>query len=209
MGGKPRRRVEQKRLSKDKTVDFELRLARALNHPLRAEILSHINQEPMAAVELCERLDLPLSNISYHVRVLYELKCIEPIKEERIRGATKTTYRGCTRMLLDDVGWATLSPEAKSELTVFSVGALIDRAQEAIAADTFDGRSDRLISTTTLALDQEGWLEVTKILANALDRVIATESEAADRVKGVDDRFRATIGIMSFESPKHGTPPKQ
>jgi DNA-binding transcriptional ArsR family regulator len=208
MGGKPRKKVQQKRLSANKKVDLELRIARALNHPLRAELLSIINQEPMAAVELSERLDLPLSNISYHVRVLHELKCIEPIKEEQIRGAMKTTYRGCTRMLLDDVEWATLSSEAKSGLTMFSVGAMIDRAKEAIAADTFDSRSDRHLSTTTLALDREGWAEVTVVLANALDRVISIEAEAADRVDDIDERFKATVGIMSFESPKHETPRK-
>ncbi len=208
MGAKPRKKVPQKRLSTNKTVDLELRLARALNHPLRAEILSIVNQEPMAAVELAERLELPLSNISYHVRVLHELKCIEPTKEEQVRGAMKTTYRGCTRMLIGDVEWAALSSEAKSGLTMFSIGAMIDRAKQAIAAQTFDARPDRHLSTTTLALDSEGWAEVTEVLANALERVIAIEAEAADRVDGVDQRFQATIGIMSFESPERKAPPK-
>ena len=208
MGAKPRKKVQHKRLSTDKKVDLELRLARALNHPLRAEILAKINQEPMAAVDLSELLDLPLSNISYHVRVLHELKCIEPIKEEQIRGAMKTTYRGCTRMLLDDVEWGSLSSEVKSELTMFSVGAMIERAREAISAETFDSRPDRHLSTTTLALDNKGWSDVTEVLAHALERVIAIEAESADRVGEADERFRATIAMMSFESPEHEAPPK-
>ena len=82
-------------------------------------------------------------------------------------------------MLLDDVEWATLSSEAKSGLTMFSIGAMIERARAAIAADTFDSRSHRHLSTTTLTLDQEGWTDVAEVFANALDRVISIAAEAA------------------------------
>lgn len=111
-------------------------------------------------------------------------------------------------MLLDDVEWATLSSEAKSGLTMFSIGAMVERARAAIAADTFDSRSHWHLSTTTLTLDQEGWTDVAEVLANALDRVISIAAEAADRVNGVDERFQATVGIMSFESPKREAAPK-
>src|ERR1700709_1026792 len=83
-------------------LPLERRLGRGVSHPLRAQLLAIPNPTPPGASELEEVLDEPLSNISYHVRELWLWGLIEVVGTERVRGATKTIYRGITKMQLTD-----------------------------------------------------------------------------------------------------------
>jgi DNA-binding transcriptional ArsR family regulator len=75
-------------------LTLEERLARAMSHPLRAKILAMLNTNPASSSELEDQLDVPLSNISYHVKELHDWELVEAIRKEQVRGALKTTYRG-------------------------------------------------------------------------------------------------------------------
>ena len=199
--------VQQKKFSDDPMVDLERRVARALNHPVRAKILTVLNRKCAGPSDLANMLDSDLPNIAYHFKVLHELRMIEPIDEVRIRGGTKTIYRGCSRMLLNDVDWAKLSGDAKSCLSIFSVGALFEKTKAAMKAGTFDSKADRHLSTTTLPVDSQGWSEISDLLGEVLGRVIEIEAQSAARAdaSGSDERFDATVNLMSFESP-NGSP---
>lgn len=199
---KQRKKRESSKRAATKRVVAETKIARALNHPLRVELLALLNERPAAPVELSKLLDVPLSNVSYHVRVLRDLDCIEEVEKEAVRGSVKTTYRGSTRMFLDDLHWPKLDKATKGSISRFGVQAMLDRAKEAFEADTFDSREDRHLSTTTIYVDAQGWSEISERLADLLHRVIAIETEAADRASdGQDQRFRATVNLLSFESP--------
>jgi DNA-binding transcriptional ArsR family regulator len=69
-------------------------LIMALNHPLRRQILRIFRQEEEAsATALCQRFEMPLSNISYHVKVLAELKVLRLAHTRKVRGAKERFYR--------------------------------------------------------------------------------------------------------------------
>ena len=53
------------------------RLAKALSHPMRARILTILNERVASPNEIAEMIDERLPNVSYHVRALLELGCIE------------------------------------------------------------------------------------------------------------------------------------
>lgn len=61
---------------------FEPRLARALDHPVRARFLKLLAERetlsPLEAQPLFTPADLPLSNLTYHVRVLDYFGLVEP-----------------------------------------------------------------------------------------------------------------------------------
>lgn len=66
----------------------------ALNHPLRRQILRIFRQEEVAsATALCQRFEMPLGNISYHVKVLAELKVLSLVHTKKVRGARERFYR--------------------------------------------------------------------------------------------------------------------
>jgi DNA-binding transcriptional ArsR family regulator len=181
--------------------DIELRLAKAMAHPVRVKILEMMNERTVAPVEASEAICTPLSNVSYHFRTLLELGCIEAIGKEQVGGSIKTTYRSRTSLMFDDLCFASLPAGARAGLTVTTLKALYRRASDAIEAGTMDARPDSHLSITTLNLRWEAWDEIAKLLEGALGRVLEIKGEDEAREDG-DDRFPATIGLLAFESPK-------
>jgi DNA-binding transcriptional ArsR family regulator len=69
-------------------------LLAALRHPLRRRILRVMaDKKPISPRELADRLEEPLSNVSYHVRVLAEHGVIEEVSTKQVRGAKQHFYR--------------------------------------------------------------------------------------------------------------------
>jgi DNA-binding transcriptional ArsR family regulator len=65
----------------------------ALSHPLRREILRTLGDDtPRSPSELAESLDLPLSNLSYHVRVLVSRGAVRLVRTAPVRGSTQHFY---------------------------------------------------------------------------------------------------------------------
>lgn len=79
--------------SKGKPAD----LFEGLAHPLRRRILRLMMAERREVTprELAERLEEPLSVLSYHVRVLEQCDAVRLTRTKRVRGATQHFYR-CT-----------------------------------------------------------------------------------------------------------------
>ena len=70
------------------TLDLvDPRIAKALSHPMRARILVILNERVASPNEIAEMIDERLPNVSYHVRALQELGCIELVSTAQRRGA--------------------------------------------------------------------------------------------------------------------------
>lgn len=184
------------------------RLVKAVSHPLRARALAILNERVASPKEIHELLDVPLGNVSYHIRVLEDLGCIELVKTEPRRGATEHFYRGMTRSFLNDESWAALSPDAKGGVSVAGLKMINDASKAALLAETFDSRDDRHLSCTPVNLDEEGWEETMALLSETLERVITIQSESAGRQAKADEpmSIRATISLLGFESPPPSEP---
>lgn len=69
-------------------------LLAALRHPLRRRILRLMEEdEPISPRQISIRLEHPLSNVSYHVRVLAECSAIALVFTEPVRGSVQHFYR--------------------------------------------------------------------------------------------------------------------
>ncbi|MBS1677137.1 MAG: helix-turn-helix transcriptional regulator [Actinobacteria bacterium] len=74
-----------------KTDDNELLIA--LRHPLRRQILrAMVAQDPISPREISEELKEPLSNISYHVRVLADCGAVTLVDTTPVRGSMQHFY---------------------------------------------------------------------------------------------------------------------
>jgi DNA-binding transcriptional ArsR family regulator len=76
-------------------IDWE-RLARSTAHPLRISVLEILGLDggrSLSPSELCQELQLPLSNVTYHVDQLAKAKLIRRAKRRKVRGATESFYR--------------------------------------------------------------------------------------------------------------------
>ena len=66
----------------------------ALRHPLRREILRGMAAEKaISPREIASALDQPLSNVSYHVRVLADCNAIALVDTKPVRGSMQHFYR--------------------------------------------------------------------------------------------------------------------
>ncbi|MDX6595770.1 MAG: Helix-turn-helix domain [Solirubrobacterales bacterium] len=74
----------------------------ALRHPLRREILREMaGEEAISPRELSSALQQPLSNVSYHVRVLADCATISLVGTKPVRGSMQHFY--CTAI---EAPWA-------------------------------------------------------------------------------------------------------
>ncbi len=200
----------EKQAAKQKREDVELRLAKAMAHPVRVKALELMNERPIAPVEVSEQIGVELSNVSYHFRTLLELGCIEAVETEQVRGSIKTTYRSRVRLMFDDMVWESLSRQAKSGITTTFLKALMTRTSDALDAETFDSGKEPHISVSTVTVDWEGWDEISGMLATTLSRVAEIQLESAERAAERLDTdgaaeassFPVTVGMLGFESPR-------
>lgn len=197
----PGKQVEEKS-AKQKREDVELRLAKAMAHPVRVKALELMNERPIAPVEVSDEIGVALSNVSYHFRTLLELDCIEAAGTEQVRGSIKTTYRSKVRLMFDDMVWDSLGRQAKSGLATAILRALMTRTSDALESETFDATREPHISVSTVKVDWDGWDEISQMLTTMLDRIPAIEEESAVRDSGRGELFPATVGMLGFESPR-------
>lgn len=197
-GRAPDKRAD--RIVREQREEEEVLLAKALGHPRRVAILECLNANgSMAPVEVAHRLKAELSNLSYHFRVLAKSGLIEEIGRERVRGSVKTTYRPTARALFMDSAWSSLSPATKAGISATAFQVLATRASEALQAGTFDSKDNRHLSVSTIAVDQEGWDEVSELLATIFHRLDAIEAQA--RKRG-GRQVPMSVGLLGFQSPR-------
>lgn len=78
-------------MGSEKTDDNELLIA--LRHPLRRQILRTMAaQDPISPREISDELREPLSNVSYHVRVLADCGAVTLVDTAPVRGSMQHFY---------------------------------------------------------------------------------------------------------------------
>jgi DNA-binding transcriptional ArsR family regulator len=185
------------------------RLAKALSHPLRAHVLSILNERVASPNQIANELGEPLGNVSYHVKTLAEMGCIELVNTEPRRGAIEHFYRAVVRPFFSDNDWKRLPPSARQGISDSTLQLIWEDTSEALNAGTFDRRTDRHLSRSRLVLDEQGWEKVNGLLLDTMNRVVDIEAESAKRrAKEGGDGFDTRVVLMHFESSGAGEGPK-
>jgi DNA-binding transcriptional ArsR family regulator len=178
------------------------RLAKALANSLRVEILAVLSHRRISPVQFSREYGGHLSRISYHFKVLEEYGCIELAEKVPRRGAVEHIYRSSKRPLLGDSDWKRLPKSVQAGVSGATLQTLVVRAARAIEEGTFDAREDRHFSWTPLAVDEEGWDELTATLASTLERIAEVEERSNERMaKSGEVGIQTTVALVGFESP--------
>ena len=156
----------------------EVRLAKAMSHPLRMRLLVELTKGVHSPKMVADLVGEPVENVAYHVKVLRDLGCIELVDTKQKRGATEHFYRAVTRAFISSAASDDLSYEARAAMSATILQQAFTSAHEAAEARTLDSRTDRHLSHTRLTLTEEGWEELTKLLDDALERAIELHGEA-------------------------------
>ncbi|HEY5061475.1 MAG TPA: hypothetical protein VII52_08050 [Gemmatimonadaceae bacterium] len=181
-------------------------VAKALTHPMRAKVLEILDRRVASPAQISSQLGVGISHISYHVKVLKEFECVELVAKRKRRGATEHRYRAVTRPYFSDGAWAQIPPVARQGISDALLNAIGKEASEALAAGTLGARHDSHLSRTHLALDETGWRDITELLEDTLDRVLAIEEESSRRLtKDKTAKIDAKLAILHFETAPPGS----
>ena len=190
-----------------KPHELDSNIVKALSHPLRMRILTRLNEGVASPNEMAKEFEESLPLVSYHVRILRELDCIELVRTTPRRGAIEHHYRALTRPFLDEEDWAQLPPSARKAVSNTVLSKLLGDVRGAVAAGTFDERADRHLSYAPLMLDEQGWRELGDRLGELLTWAIEEQAVSAGRLQ--DDQsggpeVRARLSILAYTAPPAG-----
>jgi DNA-binding transcriptional ArsR family regulator len=177
-------------------------LINALNHPVRVKALTILSERVASPKEIASQIDVKLSSVSYHVRVLHALRVIEVAEERPVRGAVAHYYKAVAGPLIEAPDWQELDPRVRSAFSGHVIEVLMSDVAKSLAAGVFDRRADRHLNRTPLRLDEEGWRNVSEIQTEAEERILRAQAAAAARMNGAgSEAINAVAGMFCFEVP--------
>jgi len=178
------------------------RLVKALAHPLRVSILSALEHRVASPSQLAEELDVPLPNLSYHIRMLVQLDLLKLVKTRPRRGAIEHYYQAKGQVSVSDKAWGevpTLVKEAMVSASLRQTGELVEAAA---ARGGFDAPEAHL-SRQPLKLDKKAWKDLSKRAREFYDYAVGLQKEAEKRRNDSDhhDEVDAALVMMLFTAP--------
>ena len=184
------------------------RLVKALAHPLRVRILGVLQDRVASPSDLAEELKAPLGNVSYHVRILAQLDLLKLVRKRPRRGAIEHYYEARSRVRVSDRAWGQVPKivkEAMVDATLDQVSAYVEQSAESGGFE----RPDAHLMRQPLRLDNKGWQELSKEVADLLERANKIEAASAERLKKAEHEGELEAGLvmMLFEALPGGVPP--
>jgi DNA-binding transcriptional ArsR family regulator len=175
------------------------RLAKALSHPMRSRILAILNEQVASPNEIAQMIDERLPNVSYHVRALHDLGCIELVRTAQRRGAIEHYYRALKRPFFSDRDWKRLPASARQAVTDLALQMTWEDVSASIQAGQFEERSDRHLTRSPLVLDEQGWGEVNKLLLKVQGEAEDIAAKSAKRLaKSEEEEIGTRLVLMHF-----------
>jgi DNA-binding transcriptional ArsR family regulator len=196
--------AEARRANGGKQHELDSNIVKALSHPLRMRILTRLNEGVASPNEMAKEFEESLPLVSYHVRILRELDCIELVRTTPRRGAIEHHYRALTRPFLDLDDWEQLPPSARKAVSNTVLTKALGDVRDAVAAGTFDDRTDRHLSYAPLLLDEQGWTAMIERMAELLEWAIEEQAASAGRRQDGESggaEVRARMTMLAYSAP--------
>ncbi|MBN8866986.1 MAG: helix-turn-helix transcriptional regulator [Solirubrobacterales bacterium] len=191
----------KKQAEADSTVD--VRVMKALGHPLRQRILQALNEEVASPNQVARKLGEPLSNVSYHVKILESCDAIELVDTKPVRGALEHFYRATMRARLEEEHWRQLPESVRGDLSNQTLQQLWKHVSEAAAVGGFNDPK-AAVAWVELELDDEAYAKLGDEIVNLLNLATDLHAEAAVRLAELDDEerkeatHRTELGLLHF-----------
>jgi DNA-binding transcriptional ArsR family regulator len=182
---------------------IDQRLVKALSHPLRVQILEVLTERIASPNWLSEQLDASLSQVAYHTRALDRCGCLSLVDTAQRRGATEHFYKASPGSFVGDRIWRRVPRAVRGGVSAAWIQTFMDKFVAALEAGTIDGRDDTVLNWAPLLLDEQGWAEVTAIMEEATERVLAVQARSTQRLTRTrrwKEAISAVVAVASFET---------
>jgi DNA-binding transcriptional ArsR family regulator len=179
-------------------------LAAAMSHPTRVRVMSVLTERSASPRQLAAEIDEPLNNVTYHVKQLRDLGCIELVRADRVRGGrvVEHFYRSSRRAYFDEDAWDALTEKERYGVISAILKMISKDIATAMSAGTFFQDGDAHASRSVLHLDDEGWGEVMKVIERATNELFEVEERVAARgAEGKPTPIHAKLDILQYRMP--------
>lgn len=185
------------------TVD--VRLAKALSHPLRQRLLVALVDDRVASPsDLADELGERLGDVSYHTKQLHQAGLLELVRTERRRGAIKHFYTANLRFHFEDEEWRDVAPDVRRRVA----GDIVADIWRDVSRASQEGRlsgEDIHLSRTPLILDRQALGELNALLRDVAERALEIQAAGAARAASAAAGERPQEGwelaILHFPHP--------
>lgn len=191
-----------------KTVMPEIRideqLFRLLHNPGQLAALVALIEGPASKSDVAKRLDIKLNKADYDVGELEKMGLVEPIGTETRRGQPTTIYRAVMRPVWSNEEWGEISQDERERYVLWVQQLLLRDIATAWHARTFQARVEAHTSRSPLRVDEQGWVELSRIQDDALKASRDVEVESVERVReagGEDKLINVRAAMFCFEMP--------
>jgi DNA-binding transcriptional ArsR family regulator len=161
-----------------------------------------LDESELSPSEISEALDVPIGNVSYHVRQLDQLGLIKLVRETPRRGAIEHHYEAvASAARVPDVEWERMPSIAKQA----AIGSVLDEVNKSVAEAAAVGGFDKAeahATRTKLVLDEKGFKDLSGLLWDVLNRAEKIQEQSSKRLKAADHKgeAKAALAMMLFET---------
>lgn len=189
-------------MKSERPQTIDQRLVRALAHPLRVQILEILTDRVASPNSISIELDARLTDVAYHTRILDQLGYLELVDTARRRGATEHFYTAKPRGFIGDRDWRSVPRSVRTDVSGASLQTFIDKAIDAVESGTIDDREDTTFCWMPLRIDPIAWREITAILDETIDRILAAHTRSRRRLDraGGEEALSTVMGLCNFET---------
>jgi DNA-binding transcriptional ArsR family regulator len=186
-------------MSSSESPALDHRIVKALAHPLRQNILTILNERVASPSEISDELDERLGNVSYHVRTLLDLGCIELVSTTPRRGAVEHHYRAVMKPFFSKDDWAQMPASTRRSAHDTTLKAIVKDVVATAEANGFDTPED-VVTRITGDLDAKGRADLAKLLAATREKADKIFADSTKRLVGKDGGAASQVALIGFAS---------
>lgn len=184
-------------MSSSESPALDHRIVKALAHPLRQNILTILNERVASPSEISEELDERLGNVSYHVRTLLDLGCIELVSTTPRRGAVEHHYRAVMKPFFSKDDWAQMPASTRRSAHDTALKAIVKDVVATAEANGFDTPDD-VVARITGDLDAKGRADLAKLLQSTREKAEKIFADSGKRLSGKDGAVPGEVALIGF-----------
>jgi DNA-binding transcriptional ArsR family regulator len=173
-------------------------------HPLRCRLLAVFADRAASPAEIAQELNLPVGDVSYHVRTLREAEMIRLVEERPVRGSTEHFYRASLFGLpvLTDEDYERMAPAERADFARHTIQLAAADASVSMESGKFGQRHDHHVARVPFAIDEQGWRELNELHRDTLARVLEIRSDSEARLAETGaEPIHGTAFSTFFETP--------
>jgi DNA-binding transcriptional ArsR family regulator len=190
----------------------------AVGHPIKLEALIALHEGPQSPAEIAERIGADVSNVTNHLRHLYDAGCVEFAGREKEGEGNleKTIYRAVERPFIDDETYRLMSDDERYAATAVIFQWLLAESLSSFRNRKMDRDDDVVLIADNPTLDTIGRRELRELMTgtyqdeepdarNALVSIQEIESRAAHRIaESGESGTTMFFALMAFERGRTG-----